>query len=367
MEMEKKKIIQFKNIVKDFDGQIVLKGIDLDIYENEFVTLLGPSGCGKTTLLRILGGFIEPTEGHVIFDGQDILKLPPHKRELNTVFQKYALFPHMNVYDNIAFGLKIKKMNKDIIEQKVMKMLKLINLEGYEKKNVTVLSGGQQQRVAIARALVNEPSVLLLDEPLGALDLKLRKEMQYELKRIQQEVGITFIYVTHDQTEAMTMADRIVVMKGGYIQQIGTPKEIYNNPANLFVAGFLGAPATNFVKGTYTNGFFQVEDMKIEIPLMYREKLSSYQGKEIIMGIRPEDLHGEGIVADTYPSANFDFEIEVAELLGHEYILHGTLNGQKMCAKVNSRLEPEAHSTIKLTMDLSKIHFFDMETENRID
>ena len=177
MEMEKKKIIQFKNIVKDFDGQIVLKGIDLDIYENEFVTLLGPSGCGKTTLLRILGGFIEPTEGHVIFDGQDILKLPPHKRELNTVFQKYALFPHMNVYDNIAFGLKIKKMNKDIIEQKVMKMLKLINLEGYEKKNVTVLSGGQQQRVAIARALVNEPSVLLLDEPLGALDLKLRKEM----------------------------------------------------------------------------------------------------------------------------------------------------------------------------------------------
>ena len=197
MEMEKKKIIQFKNIVKDFDGQIVLKGIDLDIYENEFVTLLGPSGCGKTTLLRILGGFIEPTEGHVIFDGQDILKLPPHKRELNTVFQKYALFPHMNVYDNIAFGLKIKKMNKDIIEQKVMKMLKLINLEGYEKKNVTVLSGGQQQRVAIARALVNEPSVLLLDEPLGALDLKLRKEMQYELKRIQQEVGITFNVGTH--------------------------------------------------------------------------------------------------------------------------------------------------------------------------
>ena len=220
MKMEKKKIIEFKNITKDFEGQVVLKGIDLDIYENEFVTLLGPSGCGKTTLLRILGGFLEPSGGQVIFDGQDIAKLPPYKRELNTVFQKYALFPHMNVYDNIAFGLKIKKMSKDVIEQKVMKMLKLIGLEGYEKKNVTLLSGGQQQRVAIARALVNEPNVLLLDEPLGALDLKLRKEMQYELKRIQQEVGITFIFVTHDQEEALTMSDKIVVMKEGEIQQV---------------------------------------------------------------------------------------------------------------------------------------------------
>lgn len=240
MENEKNKLIQFKHIVKDFDGQIVLKGIDLDIYENEFVTLLGPSGCGKTTLLRILGGFLEPTEGQVIFDGQDICKVPPYKRELNTVFQKYALFPHMNVYENIAFGLKIKKMSKDIIDQKVMKMLKLINLEGYEKKNVTLLSGGQQQRVAIARALVNEPSVLLLDEPLGALDLKLRKEMQYELKRIQQEVGITFIFVTHDQEEALTMSDKIVVMKEGEIQQVGTPQDIYNEPVNRYVANFIG-------------------------------------------------------------------------------------------------------------------------------
>ena len=191
--MEQKKLIQFRNIVKDFDGQIVLKGINLDIYENEFVTLLGPSGCGKTTLLRILGGFLDANEGAIIFDGQDIAKVPPHKRELNTVFQKYALFPHMSVYQNIAFGLKIRKMGKDVIEQKVMKMLKLIGLEGYEDKNVTLLSGGQQQRVAIARALVNEPKVLLLDEPLGALDLKLRKEMQYELKRIQQELSLIHI------------------------------------------------------------------------------------------------------------------------------------------------------------------------------
>jgi len=238
--MEKKKLIEFRNIVKSFDGQVVLKGVNLDIYEKEFVTLLGPSGCGKTTLLRILGGFLEQDEGNVIFDGEDISSKPPYERELNTVFQKYALFPHLSVYENIAFGLKIRKVSKDIIEQKVMKMLKLIGLEGYENRNVTSLSGGQQQRVAIARALVNEPKVLLLDEPLAALDLKLRKEMQYELKRIQQEVGITFIFVTHDQEEALTMSDEIVVMKNGEIQQVGTPEEIYNEPANKYVANFIG-------------------------------------------------------------------------------------------------------------------------------
>ena len=245
--MEEKTLIQFRNVVMNFDGQIVLKSIDLDILENEFVTLLGPSGCGKTTLLRILGGFLKPTDGKVYFDGEDITEVPPHKRELNTVFQKYALFPHMNVYENIAFGLKIKKMSRDVIEQKVMKMLKLIGLEGFEKKNVTLLSGGQQQRVAIARALVNEPKVLLLDEPLGALDLKLRKEMQYELKRIQQEVGITFIYVTHDQEEALTMSDKIVVMKDGEIQQIGSPQDIYNEPVNRYVADFVGE--SNIIPG----------------------------------------------------------------------------------------------------------------------
>ena len=227
----KKKLIQFKNIVKRYeDGKVVLKGINLDIYENEFVTLLGPSGCGKTTLLRILGGFLNADQGQVIFDGQEISKMPPYKREVNTVFQKYALFPHMNVYDNIAFGLKLKKEPKDIIEQKVKRMLKLVNLEEYADRSVTAMSGGQQQRIAIARALVNEPSVLLLDEPLGALDLKLRKEMQHELKKIQQEVGITFIYVTHDQEEALTMSDKIVVMNEGEIQQIGSPTDIYNEP-----------------------------------------------------------------------------------------------------------------------------------------
>ena len=284
MIMDKKKLIQFRNIVKEFDGQIVLKGVNLDIYENEFVTLLGPSGCGKTTLLRILGGFLDATEGEVIFDGEEISQVPPHKRELNTVFQKYALFPHMSVYQNIAFGLKIKKMSKDVIEQKVMKMLKLIGLEGYENKNVTLLSGGQQQRVAIARALVNEPKVLLLDEPLGALDLKLRKEMQYELKRIQQEVGITFIFVTHDQEEALTMSDKIVVMKDGEIQQVGTPEEIYNEPENRYVANFIGE--SNIIPGVMLEDYkVKFDDIVFDcVDFGFKEK----QPVDIV--IRPEDI-----------------------------------------------------------------------------
>lgn len=281
--MEPKKLIEFRNIVKNFDGQIVLKGVNLDIYEKEFVTLLGPSGCGKTTLLRILGGFLDADEGQVIFDGEEISKKPPYERELNTVFQKYALFPHLSVYENIAFGLKIKKMSKDIIDQKVMKMLRLIGLEGFENKNTTLLSGGQQQRVAIARALVNEPKVLLLDEPLAALDLKLRKEMQYELKRIQQEVGITFIFVTHDQEEALTMSDKIVVMKGGEIQQIGTPEEIYNEPNTVFVADFIGE--SNIYDGRMSGhkmvhfcgaDFVCLDDMPV--------------GAKVDVVVRPEDI-----------------------------------------------------------------------------
>ena len=282
--MEQKKLIEFRNIVKSFDGQVILKGVNLDIHENEFVTLLGPSGCGKTTLLRILGGFLEADEGEVIFDGEDISQKPPYKRELNTVFQKYALFPHLSVYENIAFGLKIKKMSKDVIEQKVMKMLKLIGLEGYENKNTSLLSGGQQQRVAIARALVNEPKVLLLDEPLAALDLKLRKEMQYELKRIQQEVGITFIFVTHDQEEALTMSDKIVVMKSGEIQQVGTPEEIYNEPANRYVANFIGE--SNILSGT------MLEDYKVRFDDITFDCVDfGYKKNEKVdVVIRPEDI-----------------------------------------------------------------------------
>ena len=247
-------IIRLVNVSKSFDDQQVLQNINLSISRNEFVTLLGPSGCGKTTTLRIIGGFEVADTGNVIFEGKKINNLPPYKRNLNTVFQRYALFTHMNVYENIAFGLKIKKINKTDIERKVKEVLKLVNLSGYENRDIDSLSGGQQQRIAIARALVNEPQVLLLDEPLGALDLKLRKDMQLELKRIQQSLGITFIYVTHDQEEALTMSDTIVVMKDGKIQQVGTPQDIYNEPVNAFVADFIGE--SNIIDGVMVRDYY---------------------------------------------------------------------------------------------------------------
>ena len=279
-----KKIVEFKNISKSFDGTPVLKNVSLDIDENEFVTLLGPSGCGKTTLLRILGGFETADEGEVLFDGEDIQKVPPHKRDLNTIFQRYALFPHLNVYENIAFGLKIKKVPKDIIKQKVARMLKLVSLEGYENRKIAQLSGGQQQRVAIARALINEPKVLLLDEPLSALDAKLRKEMQLELKWIQKEVGITFIFVTHDQEEALTMSDKIVVMSDGIIQQTGTPDEIYDHPVNEFVARFIGT--TNIVDGVVSgDGEVIFEDKKFAC-----DTTGFSKGDRVDVVIRPEHL-----------------------------------------------------------------------------
>ena len=244
---EQTRLIRLENISKEYDGTPVLNDINLYVRKNEFLTLLGPSGCGKTTTLRIIGGFEKPTAGRVLFDGQDITDLPPYKRRVNTVFQKYALFPHLNVYENIAFGLKVAKRPKDEINKRVDSMLDLVNLREYGKRRVDSLSGGQQQRVAIARALVNEPEVLLLDEPLGALDLKLRKGMQLELKRMQQRLGITFIFVTHDQEEALTMSDTIVVMKDGNIAQIGTPKHIYDEPKSAFIANFIGE--SNIIRG----------------------------------------------------------------------------------------------------------------------
>ena len=241
-------LIDLSHIWKSYDGDLILDDLSLSVKENSFVTLLGPSGCGKTTTLRIIGGFEKPDKGQVIFDGEDITNTPPNKRQLNTVFQKYALFTHMSIAENIAFGLKIKGKSKSYIDDKIKYALKLVNLDGFENRSVDSLSGGQQQRIAIARALVNEPEVLLLDEPLGALDLKLRKEMQLELKSMQQQLGITFIYVTHDQEEALTMSDTIVVMRDGHILQIGDPKSVYDEPANAFVANFIGE--SNILRGT---------------------------------------------------------------------------------------------------------------------
>ncbi|HCM91708.1 MAG TPA: spermidine/putrescine ABC transporter ATP-binding protein [Lachnospiraceae bacterium] len=296
-------IIKLNDVKKSYDGKLnVIEDLSLDINEGEFVTLLGPSGCGKTTILRMIGGFDKPTSGKILIDGSDISDLPPNERPVNTVFQKYALFPHLNVYDNIAFGLKLKKLSRAEITKKVKEVLELVDLEGFEKRSIGTLSGGQQQRIAIARAVVNEPRVLLLDEPLSALDYKMRKEMQLELKNMHKRLGITFIFVTHDQEEALTMSDKVVVMADGKIQQVGTPEEIYNEPANVFVADFIGE--SNIFNGVMTG------KMKAAFAGSTFECVDDYeQGKKIEAVIRPEDVQvvdpGKGQLTGEVTSADF--------------------------------------------------------------
>ena len=322
--MNKNALISLRGIRVDFDDEPVLKGIDLDIMDKEFITFLGPSGCGKTTTLRIIGGFIQPKEGDVFFGGVRINDLPPYKREVNTVFQRYALFPHLNVYENVEFGLKIAKVPEKERRQSVKEMLKLVGLSGYDRRHINQLSGGQQQRVAIARALVNRPKVLLLDEPLGALDLKLRKEMQIELKRIQQALEITFIYVTHDQEEALTMSDRVVVMRDGNILQIGTPQDIYNEPCNAFVADFIGE--SNIIDGImhkdflvgFANDYFGCVD-------------KGFEPKERVqVVVRPEDFKivpaDKGKISGIVESIIFKgvhYEIMV-DAMGYKWKIHTT-------------------------------------------
>ena len=318
------RLIDLENISKQYDGVSVLTDINLYIRKNEFVTLLGPSGCGKTTTLRIIAGFEAADAGRVLFDGKDISALPPYKRRVNTVFQKYALFPHLNVKENIAFGLKLKKTPKDEIERKVDKMLELVNLRGYGKRSVDSLSGGQQQRIAIARALVNEPEVLLLDEPLGALDLKLRKEMQLELKAMQQRLGITFLYVTHDQEEALTMSDTIVIMRSGHILQIGKPKTIYDEPNNAFVADFIGE--SNIFRGTMVRDEL-VHFCGADFPCV---DAGFGEDKPVDVVVRPEDilLVGEdvGQVTGTVKSVLFKgVHYEMMIDAGHStWMVHST-------------------------------------------
>ena len=317
-------LIDLKGITKDFGETRALDNVNLYIRKREFITLLGPSGCGKTTMLRIIGGFEYPDEGQVLFEGKDIANVPPYKRRVNTVFQKYALFPHLNVYENIAFGLKLKKMPKSEIETRVKRMLKLVNLEGFEKRSVDAMSGGQQQRIAIARALVNEPEVLLLDEPLGALDLKLRKEMQIELKEMQQKLGITFVYVTHDQEEALTMSDTIAVMQGGRIQQIGDPKRIYDEPKNAFVAAFIGE--SNILHGT------MIEDDLVKMCGRNFECVDEGFGRNVPVDVvvRPEDVMVVGedvgmlvgeVTSVTFKGVHYEMKVRAG---GFDWRIHST-------------------------------------------
>lgn len=320
----KNTLVELVNVSKSFDDSLVLDELCLEVKENEFLTLLGPSGCGKTTTLRIIGGFERPDSGRVIFDGADITNVPANRRNLNTVFQKYALFGHMSIAENIAFGLKIKNKSEAYIKDKIKYALRLVNLEGFENRKPTSLSGGQQQRIAIARAIVNEPKVLLLDEPLGALDLKLRQDMQYELMRLKEELGITFIYVTHDQEEALTMSDQIVVMNQGYIQQMGTPEDIYNEPQNAFVADFIGD--SNILDGT------MIEDRLVEILGTKFPCVDEGFGRNrpVDVVIRPEDviLRGEGdgqldgvVTSLIFKGVHYEMDVEAN---GYEWLVHST-------------------------------------------
>ncbi len=339
--MEKEVIINLTDVSKSYDGELILDHINLQIHDKEFVTLLGPSGCGKTTTLRIIGGFETADTGDVFFDGKSVKEVPPHKRPVNTVFQKYALFPHLNVFENIAFGLRLKKTDEKIIREKVKEMLALVNLKGFERRRVSTLSGGQQQRVAIARALVNEPEVLLLDEPLGALDLKLRKDMQNELKKMQKATGITFIYVTHDQEEALSMSDIVVVMANGQIQQIGSPTDIYNEPENAFVADFIGE--SNIVDGV------MLQDYKVRFSGHTFECVDAGFDKNqpVDVVVRPEDVDvvpvEKGMLEGTVTSVTFKgvhWEI-IVDIGGFKWIIQ-TTDFVAEGAHIGLFIEPEA-------------------------
>ncbi|MBE6888088.1 MAG: sn-glycerol-3-phosphate ABC transporter ATP-binding protein UgpC [Ruminococcaceae bacterium] len=359
--------ITFKNVVKTYDnGVTVVPDLNLEIQDKEFIVLVGPSGCGKSTTLRMIAGLEDVTSGELIIGDKVVNAVPPKDRDIAMVFQSYALYPHMTVYKNMAFALELRKEPKEEIDKKVMEAAKILQLEPYLHRKPKALSGGQRQRVALGRAMVRKPSVFLLDEPLSNLDAKLRTEMRSQIASLHKKLETTFVYVTHDQTEAMTMGDRIVVMKDGYVQQFDTPQNLYNYPCNMFVAGFIGSPQMNFVNVTVEkDGDGQVlvfGDSRIAVN---KPELNAYIGKEVVMGIRPEDIHANSETLVGAP-ALFNADITHMEMMGSENYLYLSAYGQKMLARIPARHEFKEDTTVTLTIDTGKIHVFDKETEKII-
>jgi len=362
--------LRLEHIYKVYDNKVTaVTDFDLHIKDKEFIVFVGPSGCGKSTTLRMIAGLEEISKGDFYIDDKRVNDVPPKDRDIAMVFQNYALYPHMSVYDNMAFGLKLRKFDKAEIDRRVKDAARILGLEEYLNRKPKALSGGQRQRVALGRAIVRDAKVFLMDEPLSNLDAKLRVQMRAEISKLHQRLNTTTIYVTHDQTEAMTMATRLVVMKDGFIQQVGAPKDVYENPENVFVGGFIGSPAMNFLNGTIKeDGYFVTGGTRIAVPegkLSYL-RAQGYINKDIILGIRPEDIHDEPVFINASPETSIKCQIEVAELMGAETMLYTSIEGQSIVARIDSRSDIKPMDTLRLGLDLNKAHFFDKETEARI-
>lgn len=361
--------LSLNNIYKIYDGNVTaVEDFNLQIEDKEFIVFVGPSGCGKSTTLRMIAGLEEISKGDFYIDDKRVNDVDPKNRDIAMVFQNYALYPHMTVYDNMAFALKLRKVPKTEIDKRVENAANILGLTDYLKRKPKALSGGQRQRVALGRAIVRDAKVFLMDEPLSNLDAKLRMQMRAEIIKLHQRLQTTTIYVTHDQTEALTMATRIVVMKDGRIMQIGTPKEVYENPENVFVAGFIGSPPMNFFQGELNNGTLQIGSISLDIPedkMSYLRK-AGYEGKSVLMGVRPEDIYHVPSSTAIPQKNTFDANISVSELLGSEIIVYSDLEGQEFIARLDSELNIKSGNLMTMTFDMSKVHFFDVITEGRI-
>jgi multiple sugar transport system ATP-binding protein len=361
--------LRLENIYKIYDNKVTaVTDFNLHIQDKEFIVFVGPSGCGKSTTLRMIAGLEEISKGDFFIDERRVNDVAPKDRDIAMVFQNYALYPHMNVYDNMAFGLKLRKIPKPEIDRRVQEAAKILGLEQYLDRKPKALSGGQRQRVALGRAIVRDAKVFLMDEPLSNLDAKLRVAMRAEITKLHNRLQTTTIYVTHDQTEAMTMATRLVVMKDGIIQQVGAPKEVYDKPENIFVAGFIGSPAMNFFSGTLLDGQFKIGDITVKVPegKMKTLREQGYVNKELVLGIRPEDIHDEPVFIQSSQDTKVTAKVEVAELMGAETMLYSSINGSDFVARVDSRTDIKPNQSIDLAFDMNKSHYFDKDTELRI-